>query len=167
MTREFHTAFGSLSDYTKGELEIINDDPKNYAFSNVFDVAAKSRPYEKVVVAINFEYVLEVLRVEGTSSWFAAPHDEFAIVMDGVVEIELVKLDAPGSVAPPTHRGASVFAERPPSRPMGRVKCKRGHQALLPHGAAYRFTAAAPGVILLQTVEGPLSVKKWQDICYT
>jgi homogentisate 1,2-dioxygenase len=50
---------------------------------------------------------------------------------------------------------------------MGRVKCKRGHQALLPRGAAYRFTAASPGVILLQTIEGPLSVKKWQDICYT
>jgi hypothetical protein len=167
MMREFHTAFGSLSDYTKGELEIINDDPKNYAFSNVFDVAAKSRPYEKVVVAINLEYVLEVLRAEGTSPWFAASHDEFAIVMDGVVEIELVKLDAPETVVPATQRGASAFVERPASRPMGRVKCKRGHQALLPRGAAYRFASASPGVILLQTIEGPLSVKKWHDICYT
>jgi hypothetical protein len=163
---EFHTAFGSLRDYTKGELEIINDDPKNYAFSNVFDVAAKSRPYEKVVVAINLEYVLEVLRAEGTSPWFAAPHDEFAIIMDGYVEVELVKLDSPDTVVPPTQRGASAFSALPPSRPMGRVKCKRGHQALLPRGAAYRFIAPDLGVILLQTIEGPLSVKKWRDICY-
>ena len=42
MTTEFHTVFGSLQDYAKGELEIINDSPKNYAFSNVFDVASRS-----------------------------------------------------------------------------------------------------------------------------
>jgi len=45
--QQFHTVFGSLNDYVKGDLEIINDDPKHYAFSNVFDVASKSRPYEK------------------------------------------------------------------------------------------------------------------------
>jgi hypothetical protein len=50
---EFVTAFGSLADYVGGDIEIINDDPRNYAFSNVFDVASKSAPYEKVVVAKN------------------------------------------------------------------------------------------------------------------
>jgi hypothetical protein len=50
---------------------------------------------------------------------------------------------------------------------MGHVKCKRGHQVLLPHGAAYRFKAARPGVILLQTIEGELSKQKWREICYT
>jgi hypothetical protein len=59
MSSNFQTVFGSLRDYTKGELQIIDDDPKNYAFSNVFDVASKSKPYEKVVVAINLGYVLE------------------------------------------------------------------------------------------------------------
>ena len=39
MNSKFQTVFGSLRDYTKGELQIIDDDPKNYAFSNIFDVA--------------------------------------------------------------------------------------------------------------------------------
>jgi len=167
MTPKFQTVFGSLADYAKGEIEIINDDPKNYVFSNIFDVAAKSKPYEKVVVAINLNYVLETLRAEGISSWYAAAHDEFAIVMDGEVEVELVKLDAPQSVVPATQRGAVALSKAPVGRKMGYVKCKRGHQALLPQGAAYRFKSQRPGVILLQTVLGELSVQKWRDICYT
>ena len=39
---EFATAFGSLASYVKGDIEIINDDVKSYAFSNVFDVAARA-----------------------------------------------------------------------------------------------------------------------------
>jgi hypothetical protein len=167
MSSKFQTVFGSLRDYTKGELEIINDNPKNYVFSNVFEVASKSKPYEKVVVAINLGYVIETLRAEGTSTWFAASHDEFAIVMDGEVEVELVKLDAPDSVAPPTKKGAVALQGAPTGRKMGYVRCKRGHQVLLPKGAAYRFTAKSPGVIMLQTIEGELSVQKWRDICYS
>jgi hypothetical protein len=49
---------------------------------------------------------------------------------------------------------------------MGYIKCKRGHQALLPKGAAYRFSADKPGVLLLQTILGDLSVQKWAQICY-
>jgi hypothetical protein len=65
---EFKTVFGSLKDYTKGDLEIINDDPKHYAFSNVFDVANKSAPYEKVVVAKNLKYVIEAVRAISPAS---------------------------------------------------------------------------------------------------
>jgi hypothetical protein len=167
MSSNFQTVFGSLEDYTKGELQIIDDDPKNYCFSNVFDVASKSKPYEKVVVAINLGYVLEAVRAEGTSPWYAASHDEFAIVMDGDVEVELLKLDAPDSIAPAGKRGSVLAGERPAGRKMGTVRGKRGHQVLLPKGAAYRFKAHTPSVILMQTVEGELSVKKWRDICYT
>jgi hypothetical protein len=167
MTARFQTVFGSLEDYSKGELQIINDNPKNYVFSNVFDVARRSQPYEKVVVAINLGYVIEAVRAEGVSPWFAASHDEFAIVMDGEVEVELLKLDAPDAVVPPSKRGAVRVAGAPVGRRMGHVKCKRGHQVLLPKGAAYRFKADAPGVLLLQTIEGELSVQKWRDICNT
>jgi hypothetical protein len=167
MSSKFQTVFGSLRDYTKGELQIIDDDPKNYAFSNVFDVAAKSKPYEKVVVAINLGYVLEAVRAEGTSAWYAASHDEFAIVMDGDIEVELLKLDAPDSIAPASKRGSVLAGERPAGKKMGTVRCRRGHQVLLPKGSAYRFKALSAGVILLQTVEGELSVQKWRDICYT
>src|SRR5688572_12803587 len=44
---EFATAFGSLASYVEGDIEIINDDVRSYAFSNVFDVAASAAPYEK------------------------------------------------------------------------------------------------------------------------
>jgi len=164
--QQFRTVFGSLDNYTKGDLEIINDDPKHYAFSNVFEVAEKSRPYEKVVVALNLGYVLEVLRAEGSSPWYAAAHDEFAIVMDGSVDVDLVKLATPDAVVEPTRQGAVLVKGEPVGRKMGWIRAGRGHQVLLPKGAAYRFRAARPGVVLLQTILGELSVQKWAEICY-
>jgi hypothetical protein len=163
---EFVTVFGSLDHHVRGDIEIIDDDPRNYAFSNVFDVAATSAPYEKVVVARNRQYVIETLRAEGTSDWFAASHDEFALVMDGRIEIELVKLDAPSAVAPPEVEGSVRLRGTPLGREMGHMRLRRGHQALLPHGAAYRFRALdGIGVIVLQTIYGPHSVQKWAEIC--
>jgi len=41
----FHTALGSLDSYAKGRIEIINDNPKYYVFSNVFEVAGKAKPW--------------------------------------------------------------------------------------------------------------------------
>lgn len=165
---EFATAFGSLGSYVKGDIEIINDDVKSYAFSNVFEVAATSAPYEKVVVAKNRQYVIETLRAEGASDWFSAAHDEFAIVMDGRVEIELVKLDFPATVVPPGVEGSVRLASAPIGRNMGFMRLKRGHQALLPPRAAYRFRATdGVGVILLQTILGAHSVQKWSAICRT
>jgi hypothetical protein len=166
ITNSFRTVFGSLDSYVKGDLEIINDDPKNYAYSNVFEVASNSAPYEKVIVALNLGYVLEVLRAEGTSDWFAASHDEFAIILDGVVEIDLLKLDRPDAIAPPDKQGSVKVPGQPAGRKMGYIKASRGHQALLPKGAAYRFRAFGLGVILMQTIQGELSVQKWAQICY-
>jgi len=160
------TVFGSLDHYVKGDLEVINDDPKHYAFSNIFDVAKHAGPYEKVVVARNREYVIEALRAEGTSDWYAASHDEFALVMDGEVEVSLVKLDEPEGLAPPSKQGSVRLTSAPRGKNMGRIKCKRGHQALLPEGAAYRFRADRPSVLLIQTVLGELSVQKWAEICH-
>ena len=76
---EFVTRFGSLDNYEKGHIEIINDKPKHYVFSNVFEVAGKSKPYEKIAVAKNLEYVIEAIRAEGKSGWMAASHDEFCV----------------------------------------------------------------------------------------
>jgi len=165
-SNEFRTVFASLHDYVKGDLEIINDNPKYYAFSNIFEVASKSKPYEKVVVALNQGYVLEAVRAEGVSPWFAASHDEFVIVMDGVVEVELVKLSDPEAVVAADKQGSVLVAGEPSGRRMGHVKAGRGHQVLLPKGAAYRFRAGAPGVMLMQTIQGELSVQKWAQICY-
>jgi hypothetical protein len=159
------TVFGSLEKYEHGSAEVISGDIKHYAFSNIFDVAAKSEPYEKVVVGKNLEYVLEAIRIEGTSPWYACSHDEFVLNMDGEVEIEFVKLDAPDVVVPHSKEGTIRIDGEPVGRKMGVVRLRRGHQAILPRGAAYRFVAATPGVLLQQTVLGDLSVQKWSEIC--
>jgi hypothetical protein len=158
------TVFGSLHEFQKGRIEVINDDPRNYVFSNVFEVASRSRPYERVAVGRNFEYVIECLRAEGSSPWYTCAHDEFALVMDGMVEVHLVKLDDPRIVSP-EKPGAVLIAGDPEGRRMGSITAGRGHMALLPKGAAYQFRAAAPGVITIQTMQGDLTIERWAEIC--
>lgn len=164
---KYETRFGSLKDYDKGGVILIDDNPKNYVFSNVFEVANNSAPYERVAVAKNFEYVIEVARAEGTSGWFTCAHDEFVLCMDGEVEVHLVKLDDPTSHAPADSQGARAIAGDPDGRKMGRLVLRRGHQGLLPRGAAYRFHSDQPACLMFQSVEGPLTVQKWADICQT
>ena len=160
------TRFGSLAQYEKGGVEVINDDARNYVFSNIFEVASRARPFEKVAVGKNIEYVIEAIRVEGTSGWRAPGHDEFALVMDGEVEIRLLKLDNPGVVKPGT-AGSIALSGTPAGRQMGVVRARRGHMTLLPAGAAYQFHAAQPGVMLLQTLAGADTVERWSEICQT
>lgn len=155
------TTFGSLDRYQKGGIEVIQGQASHYAFSNVFEVAEKSSPYEKVVVGLNLGYVIEVLRAEGQSPWFTCAHDEFAISMDGEVRVDFLELDSPLNEG----EGTRLAGERPQGKPMGYVLLGRGHQCLLPAGCAYRFDASRPGVLLQQTIQGPLSVEKWADIC--
>ena len=162
----YATRFGSLDKFEKGRVDVIDDDPRHYTFSNMFEVASISKPYEKVAVGKNRQYVLEVLRAEGTSEWRAASHDEFALVMDGEVEVRLRKLDDP-SVVPSGKEGSISLGQDPGGRAMGTVKATRGHMTLLPTGAAYQFFAARPGVILLQTIAGDDTVYKWAEICQT
>ena len=50
---------------------------------------------------------------------------------------------------------------------MGRIIADRGHMAMLPAGAAYRFHADKLSVITIQTIQGPLTVERWADICIT
>lgn len=164
---EFVTRFGSLQSYEKGHIEIIDDNPKYYVFSNIFEVAQGARPYEKVAVAKNLEYVIEAIRAEGTSRWMAASHDEFCIVMDGEVTVELLELDNPDSVVPATKDGTVAVEGEPQGRRMGTITLRRGHQALLPKGAAYRFHSEAPSVMIQQTIVGDLTVLKWAEICYS
>src|SRR3954463_15635845 len=147
---EYVTKFGSLADYDKGSIELINDQAKNYAFSNIFEVANASKPWEKVAVGKNMQYVLEAIRAEGTSEWRTCAHDEFPTCMDGEVTIELVKLDSPQ--VDPAKEGSVRIDGEPAGQPMGRIVLRRGHMALLPAYAAYRFSADRPSVILLQTI---------------
>jgi hypothetical protein len=160
------TRFGSLRHFEKGGVEVINDDARNYVFSNLFEVAAKAKPYEKVAVGKNLEYVIEAIRAEGTSGWRAPAQDEFALVMDGEVEISLMKLADP-NVVPAGTKGSVEVAGTPAGKKMGVVKARRGHMTLLPVGAAYQFRAATPGVVLLQTLAGAGTIERWAEICQT
>jgi hypothetical protein len=162
----FHTTLGSLDQYEKGHIEIINDNPKYYTFSNVFEVASKSKPWEKIAVAKNLEYVIEAIRAEGTSPWMACAHDEFVVVLDGDVTVEYVKLEDPAAAATASKEGTVLVKGEPRGKRMGTIRLKRGHQALLPKGAAYRFVANKVSAMIQQTIKGDLTVEKWGQICY-
>jgi hypothetical protein len=160
----YRTVFGSLNQYEKGGVQVIgDDDPRNYAFSNVFEVASKSKPYEKVAVGKNLKYVIEAVRAEGTSPWYAADHDEAALIMDGEVEVHYIKPDQ--AAVPEGKEGSVQLKDEPKGKKMGWVKVRRGHMALLPKGAAYQFRTAKPGVLLIQTIKGDYTIERWADIC--
>jgi hypothetical protein len=162
---EYVTKFGSLEHYEKGSVEVIDDDPKHYAFSNLFEVASNAKPWEKIAVGKNMQYVLEVIRAEGTSEWRTCAHDEFPTCMDGEVTVELVKLTEP--LVAPEKQGSVAIDGEPDGQPMGRIVLRRGHMALLPANSAYRFSAERPSVILLQTILGDDTIERWSEICLT
>ncbi|GAP36184.1 hydroxyquinol 1,2-dioxygenase [Piscinibacter sakaiensis] len=163
----YTTVFGSLDRYEKGGVQVIDDRVTNYAFSNCFEIASKAAPYERVVFGQNQIYVLETVRAEGVSPWFTCAHDEFALCMDGEVEVHLVKLEAEQTVPDAEHNGAVLVKGEPRGAKMGWMRLRRGHQALLPKNAAYQFRAARPSVLVLQTCKGDLSVERWAEICQT
>lgn len=158
----YHTKIGSLNNYDKGVIQ-LDDDLKQYAFSNLFEVAGNAQPFERVAVVKNLEYTWEVSRVEGESPWYAAPHDEFAIVMDGEVEFTFIKLDE--DAVPSNEGGAVKLSAAPNGQRMGRVKARKGHEVLLPKGAAYQLKSSQPAVALYQTVHGPETIERWSEIC--
>jgi hypothetical protein len=163
--KQYVTRFGGLADYDKGGVDAIDDDPSHYAFSNIFEVAGSSQPWEKVAVARNQQYVLEAVRAEGTSEWRTCAHDEFVLVMDGEVTVEIAALAQP---AVPADKEGSVRLEgEPDGPPMGRIVARRGHMALLPANAAYRMRADQPAAVLVQTIAGDDTVERWAEICQT
>jgi hypothetical protein len=159
------TQFGSLSHYEKGGVKVINDNPKHYCFSNCFEVATKSRPYERIALGKHLKYVIEAARAEGASPWYAADHDESVLIMDGDVEIYFIKPDQ--SQVRAGKEGAVKLAAEPKGKKMGWVKAGQGHMALLPAGSAYQFRSAQPGVMLIQTMQGDCTVERWAEVCQT
>jgi hypothetical protein len=160
---DYTTVFGSLDRYEKGRVEVIQDDARNYAFSNVFEICNLARPYERTVFGINQIYVLEAIRAEGSSPWYTCAHDEFALCMDREVDVHLARLERPA--VDPDRNGAVVLGHPPTGPRMGWVRARRGHQVLLPANCAYRFEAARPAVLVLQTCKGELSRERWSEIC--
>jgi hypothetical protein len=162
---QYTTDFGSIHSYKKGSVTAIDDDPKRYVMSNMFEVAAKSAPYERVAVAKNFEYVIESAKAQGESGWFTAAHDEFVIAMDGEVRVDYIKLADPDGHVDPESEGAVSIQGKPEGANMGYVVIRRGHMAILPVGAAYKFTATDTCTILIQTIDGAVTQHKWAQFC--
>src|SRR5690606_7734045 len=103
---QYTTEFGSIHSYRRGRVNVIDDDAKNYVFSNLFDAAARAQAWDRVAVAKNFEYVIESVRAEGESPWYTCAHDEFLISMDGEIRVDFVKLDDPDATVDPESEGA-------------------------------------------------------------
>lgn len=158
----YTTKFGSIDNFEKGSIEMIQGKPSHYVFSNVFEVASLAEPYEKTVVGINQKYVIESIRAEGTSEWFCCAHDEFVISMDCEVRVEFLKLE---QAIDTSIEGTQAAGDQPKGKPMGYVVLKKGHQAILPVGTAYRFNSQKPATLILHTIKGPVSVEKWSEIC--
>jgi hypothetical protein len=159
----YKTEFGSLERFEKGGVTIVNDDVRNYVFSNVFEVAGNAKPFEKVAVAKNLEYVLETVRVEGSSPWRTSMHDEFALVMSGEVRFEFVDLET----APPDlpAEGSVQLDGAPVGAPMGYVIGRQGHMVILSAHSAYRYSAERPAALLLQTIASADTRFRWAEIC--
>lgn len=165
MGTTYVTQFGSIDQFDKGRVEPINDNVKNYAFSNCFEIASKSKAWEKVVFGKNQIYVLEAVRIEGNSPWYTCAHDEFLLSMDADMEVHLIKLVGSQIIQDTEKNGAVLVQGEPQGAKMGWIHLQRGHQAMLPKNTAYQLRAKKAGVAVLQTCQGELSKEKWAEIC--
>ena len=166
MSVEYKTTFASIDNYNKGGVQMVSGNIKDYVFSNVYEVAANSKPYERVVVAKNLVYTLESCRAEGESPWYTCAHDEFAIAFDYDVEVHYIKMDDT-SFIDDEKDGSFRLEGKPAGQYMGKIILNRGHQALLPEKIAYQFKAEKPATLVLQPILGDESNEKWNEICLT
>jgi hypothetical protein len=160
---DYTTTFASIDNYKKGGIQLLDDDAKRYVFSNIYDVAANAKDYQRTVVAKNLDYTVEAIRASGDSGWYICAHDEFVVAMDYDVEVHYKKV--PSSVFPDEEKDGSVVLSATEGDYMGKVTLKRGHMALLPENTAYSFKAAKPSTLMLQSILGELSEQHWADIC--
>ncbi len=163
-----NTVFATTENYIKGGVEITGKEAAgHYLFSNMFEVAASAQAWERVVLAKNLEFTIEVMRAEGNSPWFACGHDETALIVQGASAIHFLKPDEMAQMPGEDKDGAVVLADEPTGKKMGYVDAKCGHLSLLPGGSAYQFQSNELSVVLIQSVLGDVSIEKWAEICQT
>ena len=162
------TKFGSINDFAKGGVEITGkDEASRYLFSNMFEVAANAAPWERIVVAKNLEFTIEVARAEGVSPWYSCAHDETALLMEGTMEIHFVSPSDTHVLPDKDSEGAVRLKGEPSGAKMGHVIANAGHLTLLPAESAYQFRPTEFGLILIQSALGDESIEKWADIIQT
>ncbi|PCJ39282.1 MAG: hydroxyquinol 1,2-dioxygenase [SAR86 cluster bacterium] len=166
MSVEYKTTYASIDNYNKGGVQMVSGNVKDYVFSNIYEVASKYAPYERVVVAKNLVYTIESCKAEGESPWYTCSHDEFAIAFDYDVEVHYIKMDDT-SFIDDEKDGSFRLDDKPAGQYMGKITLNRGHQALLPEKTAYSFKAAKPATLVFQAILGDESNEKWSEICLT
>jgi hypothetical protein len=150
---------GSMAQYAKGGVDIVDprENVRRYVFSNVYEIGARARPYEKLAVAKNGPYVVECIVAEGVMpKWYLRPHDEFLLCLEGEVRIDFI---APQTEIPPGGH-ADI-----PGEEIGYIIVREGNLCLLPQGVAYRLSANRRSLLLQQTKQSEDTLFAWEDIC--
>lgn len=149
----------SMAQYEKGGVDIVdpNETLKRYVYSNVYEIGARAKPYEKIAVAKNGPYVIECIAAEGTmQQWRLQPHDEFVLCLEGEVRIDFIE----PRVELPAGGHAEVSGEE-----VGYILVREGSLCLLPKGIAYRFKANRRSLLLQQAKQSADTIFAWEDIC--
>lgn len=149
----------SMAQHEKGGVDIVDpqENIKRYVYSNVYEVGARAKPYEKIAVAKNGPYVVECIAAEGVMPhWRLEPHDEFVLCLEGEVRIDFT---AP-RVELPAGNHTEVQGED-----MGYMLVREGNLCLLPKGMAYRFSASQRALLLQQAKHSADTVFAWEEIC--
>lgn len=149
----------SMASYKKGGVDIVDprENVKRYVYSNVYEVGARAKPYEKIAVAKNGQYVVECIAAEGVMpTWRLQPHDEFIVCLEGEVRVDFI--------APRVELPAGGHHEVP-GEEMGYIIVREGNLCLLPKEMAYRFSANRRSLLLQQGKHSEDTVLAWNKIC--
>jgi hypothetical protein len=149
----------SMSHYTKGGVDIVDprENIKRYVYSNVYEISARAKPYDKLAVAKNGPYVVECIVAEGVMpTWQLQPHDEFILCLEGEVRVDFIE--------PRAELSAGGHAEVP-GEEMGYIIVREGNLCLLPKGIAYKFRANRRSLLLQQAKQSADTVFAWEEIC--
>jgi len=150
---------GSMAQHEKGGVDIVDprESVRRYVYSNVYEIGARARPYEKLAVAKNGPYVVECIVAERVMpQWHLQPHDEFLVCLEGEVRIDFIE---PRTELPP---GAHATV---PGEEMGYIVVREGNLCLLPKGMAYKLSADRRSLLLLQAKQSEHTVFAWEEIC--
>jgi hypothetical protein len=148
-----------MAQYEKGGVDIVDPSEtiKRYVYSNVYEIGARAKPYEKIAVAKNGPYVVECIAAEGAMPhWQLQTHDEFVLCLEGEVRIDFIE----PRVELPAGGHAEVNGEE-----MGHILVREGNLCLLPKGMAYRFSAGRRSLLLQQAKQSAGTVFRWEEIC--
>ena len=134
----------SMAHYNKGGVDIIDphENVKRYVYSNVYEIGARAKPYEKIAVAKNGPYVIECVVAEGAmAQWCLQPHDEFIVCLEGEVRVDFIE--------PRAELAAGAHSEVPGEN-MGHIIVREGNLSCA--NTAGARTDAAPAATTVRRV---------------